>query len=176
MKTLTPSLLLLIILAGGAVAFKLATPNSCAGVRGDDTLFVLTGDSRRIPFAMNLLEYHTNRKLYIIGVGGDNYAATIPTKLKNNIEIESDSKSTFENSVAVRKFAEKNQLNRIVIVTTDAHMNRSMLLMRRQMPDKTIIACPITLKKMPPTERLAHWGMEYIKYIATLAGVHDKGS
>lgn len=174
MKILTPSLLLLLVVAGGAVAFKSATPNSCARVREDDTLFALTGDIRRIPYAMKLLEHHPNRKLQIVGVGGHEYAALIPSEFKNRISIEVDSKSTFENSLAVKKIAKEKNLKRIVVVTTEDHMNRSLLLIKRQLTKAMIIPCPVRLQKMPPTERLARWGLEYIKYIATIFGFEKK--
>jgi len=173
-KLLTPSLLLLFAVAGGAVAFKLSTPNSCARVRSDDTMFVLTGDIRRIPYAMNLLENHRDRKLQIIGVGGHEYAALIPGELKNRVHIEVESKSTYENSLAVRKIAREKNLKRIVIVTTEDHMNRSILLVKRQLPKATVIPCPVRLQKMPPAERLSRWGMEYLKYVATIFGFEKK--
>ena len=71
MRILTSSLITLILIAGGAVIFKVS-PSKCASIRGDDTLFVLTGDSRRIPYAMKLLEHHPHRRLEIIGVVGMN--------------------------------------------------------------------------------------------------------
>jgi len=173
-KLLTPSLLILLVIAAGAVAFKLATPNNCARVRGDDTLFVLTGDIRRIPYAMNLLENHADRKLQIIGVGGHEYAALIPTEVKSRVHIEIDSKSTFENALAVRKIAREKNLKRIIVVTTEDHMNRSLLLIKRQMPKATVIPCPVRLQKMPPSERLSRWGLEYLKYVATILGFEKK--
>ncbi|MCL1891688.1 MAG: YdcF family protein [Alphaproteobacteria bacterium] len=174
MKLLTPSLLILLIIAGGAVAFKLGTPTKCANVRGDDTLFALTGDVRRIPYAMKLLEYRTDRKLQIVGVGGHQYAELIPAQFKNRVDIEVESKSTYENSLAVREIAIEKNLKRIVIVTTEDHMNRSLLLIRRQLPDATVIPCPVRLQKMPPSERLWRWGMEYAKYIATWLGMEKR--
>lgn len=174
MKFLTSSLIPLMLLVGGAVAFKVFTPDKCMSIRGNDTLFVLTGDARRIPYAMKLLENHPDRQLEIVGVGGHEYSALIPDGIKPQVEIETLSKSTYENSVAVREIALKKGLSRIVIVTTEDHMNRSMLLIKRQMADTEIIPCPVRLQKMPPKERLMRWGTEYIKYIATLFGFESR--
>lgn len=174
MKLLTPSLAILILLAGGAVTFKTRTPDKCASVRNDDTLFVLTGDSRRIPYAMKLLENHPDRNLKIIGVGGHEYWALIPKDLQPQIELETNSKTTYENARAVRKIVHNKNLSRIVLVTTEDHMNRSMLLIERQLPDTNIIPCPVKLEKMSPHERLVRWGTEYLKYIATLFGLESR--
>lgn len=174
MRFLTSSLITLIIIAGGAVAFKISTPDKCALIRGDDTLFVLTGDSRRIPYAMKLLENHPYRHLEIVGVGGHEYSALIPEDIKPQVDLETVSKTTFENSKAVREITIKKGLSRIVIVTTEDHINRSMLLVKRQLPDTSVIPCPVRLQKMPAKERLIRWGMEYIKYIATLFGLESR--
>jgi len=162
------------LLAGGAVAFKVTTPNKCALIRGDDTLFVLTGDSRRIPYAMKLLENHPYRQLEIVGVGGHEYSALIPEGIKPQVELETLSKSTYENAKAVREITLKKGLSRIVIVTTEDHMNRSMLLIKRQLSGTSIIPCPVKLQNMPSQERLMRWGTEYIKYIATLFGLESR--
>lgn len=174
MSLLKSSLLPLVFLAGGALVFKEATPNKCELIRDDDTLFVLTGDSRRIPYAMRLLENHPNRHLEIVGVGGHEYSAFIPEGIKDQVELETLSKSTYENSVAVRQITLKKGLLRIVIVTTEDHINRSMLLIKRQLPNTSVIPCPVKLLNMPPKEKLLRWGKEYIKYIATLFGLENR--
>jgi uncharacterized SAM-binding protein YcdF (DUF218 family) len=131
---------------------------------------------------MHLLENHPNRKLHIIGVGGDEYFATIPQQFRRQSVIESESRSTYENSLAVRKIAETQNLRRVVIVTTEDHMNRSLLLMRRalegtaSLQNTKVLPCPVRLQKMPPTERLTRWGLEYIKYAAALFGIYNKNA
>ncbi|MGI5846237.1 MAG: YdcF family protein [Alphaproteobacteria bacterium] len=174
MRILTSSLITLILIAGGAVIFKVSTPSKCASIRGDDTLFVLTGDSRRIPYAMKLLEHHPHRRLEIIGVGGHEYAALIPDNIKQQVSLETLSKTTHENAKAVREITIKKRLSRIVVITTEDHMNRSMLLIKRQLPNTSIIPCPVKLQNMQPEKRLIRWTMEYLKYIATLIGLESK--
>ncbi|MDR0967238.1 MAG: YdcF family protein [Rickettsiales bacterium] len=174
MKLITPSLVILTIVFAGGVFFKLSAPTKCAGVRANDTLFVLTGDARRIPYALDLLKYHPYRKLEIIGVGGGQYKQMIPRELAGRVSVESESDSTFANALAIKKIADEKNINRIVIVTTEDHINRSLLLMRRQIPNKQIIACPVRLRKMNPNERLWRWGLEYIKYTATLLGLEKR--
>ncbi len=174
MSLLKSSLLPLVLIAGGAIIFKEATPNKCEFIRDDDTLFVLTGDSRRIPYAMKLLENHPGRQLEIVGVGGHEYSAFIPEEVKAQVELETVSKSTYENAKAVRNITLKKGLLRIVIITTEDHINRSMLLVKRQLPNTSVIPCPVKLQNMPPKERLIRWSKEYLKYIATLFGLENR--
>ena len=53
-------------------------------------------------------------------------------------------------------------------------MNRSMLLIKRQLPNTSIIPCPVKLQNMQPEKRLIRWTIEYLKYIATLIGLESK--
>ena len=71
MRLLTSSLLLLTCVAIGGMAFKFSTPSQCNEILPDDSIFVLTGDMRRIPFAMRKLRTYPNTDLYIIGAGDD---------------------------------------------------------------------------------------------------------
>ena len=167
-KLFTPSLLILTVLVIGGMAFKFSTPSQCTEILPHDNIFVLTGDMRRIPFAVRQMHAHPGSNLYIIGVGGDaSYTSN------DRISIESDSKSTYQNARAIRKIADAHNINRLVIITTEDHMNRARYLIRREMPKSTIIACPVPLTDMPTTKRLERWGIEYIKYIATLMGINE---
>ena len=56
MKILRPSFLLLGLFVLGGVAFKLTAPNDCDFIMSNDSIFVLTGDFRHIPFAIKQME------------------------------------------------------------------------------------------------------------------------
>ncbi|MDR1696967.1 MAG: YdcF family protein [Rickettsiales bacterium] len=152
--------------------FKLSAPSHCVGLRPDDSIFVLTGDMRRIPAGVKLLNDAPDRKMYIIGVGGarpENFAS-------QNIWVESESKTTYENAAAIARIVAANDLQRIVLVTTEEHISRALLLTRRALPPETqIVPCPVPLRHMPAPARLTRWTMEYIKFIATVLGVYEKG-
>ena len=64
-------------------------------------------------------------------------------------------------------------LERLVVITTEDHMNRARYLIRSELPDTQVIACPATLYGMPPGKRLERWATEYIKYLVTMLGIKE---
>ena len=147
--------------------FKSMTPPRCENLQQTDSIFVLTGDVRRIPYALKKLEKLQYGNLYIIGAGTQNIP-DIP-----HIKIETMSKSTYQNALAIKQISEQEKLKRIVIVTTEDHMNRALYLLRTTLPDTDIIACPASLTGMPTPIRVKRWTVEYIKYIVTLFGIKE---
>lgn len=166
MKLFTaPFLLLLFFVLGGAM-FKSMAPTECGTVLHDDSIFVLTGDARRIPFAMRLVRGHPNADLYIIGSGA-------PDINDGTVSVESESKSTYQNAVAIRQIVQDAGLDRIVLITTEDHMNRARYLVHQEIPGVEIVACPVRLTDMPAVKRLERWGVEYVKYLATMIGIKE---
>lgn len=147
--------------------FKSMTPPRCESLLENDNIFVLTGDARRIPYAMKKLDTLEYGNLYIIGAG----ATEIPDR--EHIQIESLSKSTYQNALAIKHIVETQNISRIVIVTTEDHMNRALYLLRNELPDTDIVACPASLVEMSTPNRLKRWTIEYIKYIVTLFGIKE---
>lgn len=168
MKFLTPSLLLLSCFVLGGMMFKSMAPTSCATILPDDSIFVLTGDARRIPFAMRMLRKYPDADLYVIGAG-----AQWGAEMTRRVRVESDSKSTYQNALAIKEIAQRAGLDRLVIITTEDHMNRAKYLVRQEMPYAEIVACPAPLVGMPPAKRLERWTTEYIKYIVTMLGIKE---
>lgn len=168
MKFLTPSLLILSCFVLGGMMFKSMAPTRCATILPDDSIFVLTGDARRIPFAMRLLRKYPDIDLYIIGAGAQG-----SFDMARRVTIESDSKSTYQNALAIKEIAQRAGLDRLVIITTEDHMNRARYLIKQEMPYVEIVACPATLAGMPPGKRLERWATEYIKYIVTMLGIKE---
>ena len=109
-----------------------------------------------------------NIDLYIIGAGATNL-----DKLDRPAIIESRSKSTYQNALAIKKIVNEKDLNRIVIVTTEDHINRAKYLVQSELPDTEIVSCPAVLMGMPPAKRLERWTTEYIKYIVTMLGIKE---
>ena len=168
MKILTPSLLLLGLFILGGIVFKSMAPTQCGPIQPNDSIFVLTGDMRRIPFAMRISHQYPDTQIYIIGVG-----APASYEMTNRINVESESKSTYQNAMAIRNIVAKNDLNRIVVVTTEDHTNRAIYLLRDELPNTEIVACPTRLFGMPAPQRLQRWTTEYIKYIVTMIGIKE---
>ncbi len=169
MKFLTPSFLLLGLFVIGGMVFKSSAPRGCVDIMPDDTLFVLTGDVRRIPFAMRAVNNYPDADVYVIGAG----AETVMFDSAHPVMIESQSKSTYQNALAIKDIVEKTGLDRIVIVTTEDHMNRAEYLIRHELPTTEIVTCAATLYGMPAARRLERWTTEYIKYIVTMFGIKE---
>lgn len=167
MKYIPVSLILIFCFIFGGIMFKSMTPPRCGNLLQDDNLFVLTGDVRRIPYAVKKLKTLKYGQLYIIGAG----ATQIPDI--THVQIESLSKSTYQNALAIKKIVNNKKYDRIVVVTTEDHMNRALYLLRHEMPETDIIACPASLTGMPTPIRLKRWAVEYLKYIVTLCGIKE---
>lgn len=148
--------------------FKSMAPTRCATLLPYDSIFVLTGDARRIPFAMRQLRRYPSADLYIIGAGAQGSFAAA-----ERVTVESDSKSTYQNALAIKKIADTQGLDRIVLVTTVDHFNRARYLIRQELPHIEITACPVPLAGMPVSRRVERWATEYIKYIGTLIGIRE---
>ena len=167
MKYIPASLILIFCFVFGGLMFKSMTPPRCGSLMENDNIFVLTGDTRRIPYALRKLDGLKYGQLYIIGAGATNIINT------EHIIIESSSKSTYQNALAIKNIVKNNHLNRIVVVTTEDHMNRALYLLRDEMPDIDIVACPASLTGMQTTSRLKRWTIEYVKYIVTMFGIKE---
>ena len=168
MRFLTPSFLFLALFVLGGMIFKVSAPSSCGTILPDDSIFVLTGDERRIPFAVRQMQKYPDTDLYIIGAG-----APVVGNLASRAQIESESKSTYQNAHAIKKIVTNAGLDRIVIITTEEHMNRATYLIQHELPNTEIVTCPAMLTGMPAAKRLERWTTEYIKYIVTLFGIKE---
>ena len=166
-KYIPVSFVLICCFVFGGIMFKSVTPPRCESLMQNDTIFVLTGDERRIPYALKKLHSLQYGNLYIIGAGGHNITE------RPHINVETESKSTYQNSLAIKNMVAKNHLNRIVVITTEDHMNRSLYLLRNELPETDIVPCPASLTGMPAPQRVKRWGLEYIKYIVTLFGIKE---
>ena len=167
MKYIPLSFVILFCFVVGGMMFKSMTPPRCESLMENDNIFVLTGDSRRIPYAMKKLETLQYGNLYVIGAG----VVDIPET--EHIYVESLSKSTYQNALAIKHIVDSENFSRIVIVTTEDHMNRALYLLRTELPEIDIVACPASLTGMSTPNRLKRWTIEYIKYIVTLFGIKE---
>lgn len=167
MRLLTPSLLVLSLFIMGGAVFKSTAPTRCSTILPEDNIFVLTGDARRIPFATRQLRKYPRATMYIIGAGG------VSTYKSDRVIIESSSKSTYQNALAIKKIVNEQGLDRIVLVTTVDHFNRAKYLVHTELPNIEIAACPAPLTGMDVGKRLERWATEYIKYIGTLIGIRE---
>ena len=167
-RLLTPSFMIFSCFILGGMIFKSLAPIQCGTILPNDSIFVLTGDERRIPFAMRKMREFPNADLYIIGAGAQG-----KIDVSRPAIIESESKSTYQNALAIKDIATRRGLDRLVLITTEDHMNRARYLIRSELPQTEIVTCPATLYGMPPGKRLERWATEYIKYIVTMFGIKE---
>ena len=133
-RFLTPTFLAFSCFVIGGMIFKSTAPVQCGTILPNDSIFVLTGDERRIPFAIRKMHEFPNADLYIIGAGAQG-----KIDVSRPAIIESDSKSTYQNARAIRDIAHARDLNRLVIITTEDHMNRAKYLVQSELPETEII-------------------------------------
>jgi uncharacterized SAM-binding protein YcdF (DUF218 family) len=168
MKLLRPSFLLLGIFVLGGIIFKLTSPNDCDFILNNDSIFVLTGDFRRVPFALSQIEKYPDADLYIIGAGLE-----APYIGNERAIIESGSKSTYQNALAIKNIVEKSGLDRIVLITTEDHIQRATFLVKSELPETQIVSCPVVLHEMRAARRLERWLVEYAKFLVTMVGIKE---
>lgn len=168
MKILKPSLLVIFCFVLGGMIFKFTSPHGCGTILQDDSIFVLTGDANRIPFAVSQLDKYPHTDLYIIGAG----VSGVKTD-SGNVTVESDSKSTYQNAIAIHNIVNAKGMNRFVLITSEDHMRRALYLVRQELPNIEISVCSVPLNGVTPSRRLQRWTTEYIKYIVTLFGIKE---
>ena len=169
MKIFTPSFLILGFFVLGGMIFKLTSPLSCGPILPNDNVFVLTGDARRVPFALQQTKQYPATQIHIIGVGGHKFSVDgMPL-----VAMETKSKSTYQNALAIQKIVKQKHLDRIVIVTTEEHMKRAIHLIHHELPKTELVTCSAPLIGMPASLRLQRWTVEYLKYIVTLFGIKE---
>ena len=151
----------------GGMIFKSTAPTRCATILPGDYVFVLTGDDRRIPFARHITRSVPNVTLYVIGAGAPAMAT------RPRVRVEADSKSTYQNAVAIRDIANENGLDRVVLITSTDHFNRAKYLLANELPNTEIVDCPVVIDDMPVQRQLQRWALEYVKYIGTILGYKE---
>lgn len=118
----------------------------------DEGIVVLTGDRNRIRVAINLLVQRGDQFLIISGIGkgatltdliNAQTASIIDLKaIWEKIILESQSTSTIENAIECAKILRTKKVTRVILVTSDYHMSRSLALFKKFSPESVIVAHP----------------------------------
>jgi len=145
-------------------------------------IVVLTGGTARIDGALQLLAEGRASRLLISGVNPmvtrEALATTVDKGLRRVLDCCVDlgrlAQDTIGNAVETREWADRQRFTSLIVVTSDYHMRRSMAELAYAMPDKRLIAFPVT----NPDLHLARWwrdpaafGLlvrEYGKYLAAV--------
>lgn len=182
-----------IALAAGLVGFVLFSAEVSQLRKSDpaaaaDGIVVLTGGKARIETALDLLGRGQGRRLLISGVHPRTSADAIRRAVGGDrrlfgccIDIDRAALDTFGNAEQAGKWAHRNGFDSLIVVTSDYHMPRSLMEMRRTNPDIEMVPHLVPSE----TEGESHWASspehirliasEYLKYVAAVIRVRLDG-
>jgi uncharacterized SAM-binding protein YcdF (DUF218 family) len=147
-----------------------------------DAIIVLTGGSNRLKEGLQLLTAKNAKKLFISGVYRGNDVRRLlkvqkynPTEVVCCINLGYTATSTTGNAIESAVWIRENNFKSIILVTSNYHMPRSLMLFKQIMPTIKINAHPVFPEKFEPKKWWAQPRTaslivsEYIKY--TIASV-----
>jgi uncharacterized SAM-binding protein YcdF (DUF218 family) len=147
-----------------------------------DGIVVLTGGEARIDRAVNLLSEGRAKRLLISGV----HPSTTSSQLRRRypkagalfqccIDLDKQALNTTGNAAETQAWAQRLHFNSLIVVTSSYHMPRTLLELRRAMPNVELIPYPVVPRNM----NIANWWtdsettrllfVEYVKLIPALA-------
>jgi len=168
---------ILLIWAGGFCYFVSRVPSHKDQSTKTDAIIVLTGGKGRVGEAVGLFSKDMASKLLITGVGkkttieeiilmSQDLTLKVVGPVKDKITLGRYATNTKENAQEASLWMSLNDFKTLRLVTSNYHMQRSLLEFKSAMPDVEIIAHPVRSKKwwnLPATIPLLM--SEYHKYI-----------
>lgn len=148
-----------------------------------EAIVALTGgDSDRLTTAMRLLQEGRGRRLLISGVNPNVDDADVfevlggaPELIACCVDLGRQAMNTLGNASETAAWAHRNGFSRLIVVTDDFHMPRSLAELRVAMPEARLIPYPVETPlstpgawKRDPAIAMALGG-EYLKYLAIRA-------
>ncbi len=104
-----------------------------------EAIVALTGGNDRIKEAIRLLEEDKAPKLFISGVNGNvtgfHLLKEVSKETQEKIELGYKAKTTRMNAVETAEWVQKNNIHTIILVTSFYHMPRSLLEVKRAIPN-----------------------------------------
>ena len=191
-RVLAVILVLALIWAAGLVAFaqRIERLTPAAEPATADAVVALTGASDlRLEAAVRLLERGKGKRLLISGVNkeasrADILAVTGAVKPIYDccVDLGYVAADTVGNAGEIAEWADGKGYDNLIVVTSDYHIPRAMLLIRETLPNATLTAYPVVT---PPVD-VRHWwrrsgdarrlAVEYCKYLAILVRESFGGS
>jgi len=137
--------------AGGFLHFVAGLPRAVADPdRVTDGIVVLTGTSDRLYAGLDLVRAGKGKRVLITGVDRANDRAALRRALKRGLaefdccaDLGWEARDTAGNAREAADWAAKNGYRSLRVVTARDHMPRSLLEMRRVMPDIELVAHPV---------------------------------
>ena len=126
----------------------------------NSNIVILTGGSNRIKEGFKVVNdidklAKTDFKILISGTGKGFTKASLKKILTSDfdsnlveccIELENISKDTYSKASETYKWIKKNNINNIILITSNYHMPRAILEFKNRMPNQQIFTYPITPK------------------------------
>jgi uncharacterized SAM-binding protein YcdF (DUF218 family) len=148
-----------------------------------DAIVALTGgDSDRLTTAMKLLQEGRGRRLLISGVSAkvedeDVYAILdgAPELIACCVDLGRQARDTLGNASETAAWVGRNGFSRLIVVTDDYHMPRSIAELRVAMPEARLVPYPVPTRLATPglwrrdLSAAGALGGEYLKYLAIRA-------
>lgn len=135
-----------------------------------EAIVVLTGGTKRIEIAVDLLKQGKASHLFISGVNPNVEAKDIlPSKNKNLccVTLGYKASNTKENAHETAEWISEQNIETIRLVTSNYHMMRAMLEFKKAMPTIEIIAHPVTPNGFNVWDR-KFWPITFSEYNKTL--------
>lgn len=139
-----------------------------------DAIVVLTGGLGRIETGLALFAAGKASHLFISGVDKTTTMDHILDRWDNSVALPpccitlgDKATTTVENAQEVREWLENKDYTSIRLVTSDFHIDRSMIEMQHVMPDIEIIPHPIVQPNVTPKD-LWFWVVSFKEYHKTL--------
>jgi uncharacterized SAM-binding protein YcdF (DUF218 family) len=174
---------LLFAFVGGFVVFASSTAGFAptVGERADG-IVVLTGAAHRLSEASRLLAEGQGKRLLISGANRlatrhDLYRSSgLDKKLFNCcVDIGYAAHDTFGNAEETKAWAADHHFSRLIIVTSRYHMPRSLIEIRRAMPDAVLVPYPVSSRNFKSERWWMHAATarllftEYVKFLPSAA-------
>jgi uncharacterized SAM-binding protein YcdF (DUF218 family) len=171
------------VVAAGLIGFGFYAGTVSSYARPDatvqvDGIVVLTGDQGRLTAGVQLLQNGRSTHLLVSGV----HASVTSEELRAQtslsdaqfsccVELGRDATDTVGNARETAQWVRANGYQRLIIVTSDYHLPRSLIEMDMAMPDVEFIAYPVRTTppwRNPRSARL--WLQDYAKYATVRLG------
>jgi uncharacterized SAM-binding protein YcdF (DUF218 family) len=160
-----------VLWAAGFATFLTTIPRATDdGVRMTDAIVVLTGGRDRIERGLTLLVEGKAQKLFVSGVyrGVDLHellrvSPNQPAWIDCCVELGHEALDTVGNAAETAAWLRGHGFRSVRLVTAAYHMPRSVLELRRAMPEAEILPHPVYPEGSAP-----HYFVEYHKYLGAL--------
>ena len=112
-----------------------------------EAIVIFTGGKGRIDQGFELLKIYPNTSILVSGVGHTLQKLPLEKSFQKDIlgdiSLGHDAQDTIGNAEETKKWVQNRRIKSIRLVTSHYHMPRSLLLLRRAIPDIMIIPHPI---------------------------------